>query len=104
VERKDPKRQTGRTTRMLQEACRLRDEGRTVYVLMATERQARLYDRRPAYVGLRFETWNTLRGSIDEERMVLRNAHPNCVLLVDHYAIEDRYRAALVWLTKFDAE
>ena len=97
------RRQTGRTTRMLQEACRLRDEGRAVYVLLANMQHVAMYKGRPEYDGLRFETWGSLGpSSLDDYRLRLRGAHPNCILLVDHYAIESRFAAVLRELHRFD--
>lgn len=93
------KRATGRTTRMLQEASRLIDEGRAVYVIMDSKAaidRVREFDDRIA-----FET-PASSVTFDWEMMRLRGAHPNCVVLVDHYAIEQRYARLLEMLTRFD--
>ena len=97
------KRATGRTTRMLQDAKRLADQGRAVYIVTAspqdTQRiQAQLQDSRINV--------NTARGlgNVDWESMTLRGAHPNCVLLFDHYAIESRFGNLLSMLHAYEGE
>jgi hypothetical protein len=34
--------------------------------------------------------------------MTLRGAHPNCIVLVDHFAIERRYAAVLEMMHRYD--
>lgn len=102
----DRKRRTGRTTRMLEAALAAVKAGRAVYVLVATENdRARLVsDPRYRDSGLRIESWATLEPDIVVDREVrLRGAHRNCVLFVDHHAIEYKYKALLDVWTRFDA-
>lgn len=100
--RPDPKARTGRTSRMLAEARRLRDAGRAVYVVFHSRQGWQMYDT-PENVGLRFETLDSLR-TLDLRTGRLVGAHPNCVVLIDHYAIEERYAWALREMDRFDAE
>ena len=107
---KTDKRQTGRTTRMMQEAIRLAREGRAVYVMFPTVDMGRdvqktmlpqlMADGPP--VRIKFETPGTLETSFSWERMELRTAHPNCVVLVDHHVIERRFGRLLEAWTQFD--
>lgn len=102
-------RRTGRTKRMLACAIELARNGRAVYVVCADQAQARViaaYARAlgvdPAG-GIKFETPASLP-TFDLETMRMRSAHPNCVVLVDHWAIERRYAAMLEELHRYDAE
>lgn len=100
-------RATGRTTRMLAHAEQLARAGRAVYVVADTDRDCKrlqtqwLREGRPADLGVKFETPGTL-GNLDWEAMKLRNAHPNCVVLVDHWAIESRFARMLEMLHAYD--
>ena len=97
------KQQTGRTTRMLAHARSLRDQGRAVYVLVHSKQYGDMLALAQENKGLRFETFDSLGPSgLDERRMTLRAAHPNCVLLVDHHAVEARYAAALRRMCEYD--
>lgn len=103
-----PLRATGRTTRMLDEAARLSREGRAVYVLCADAATAALF--RGEFVGrhaecldVKFETPESLGPGFDWRTLTLRGAHPNCVVLIDHYTIESRYGPLLEMLHRFDA-
>ena len=98
----DPKLHTGRTTRMLAEARRLRDSGRAVYVVLHSRQMCKMYDT-PENDGLRFETLDSLR-TLDLRSGRLVGAHPNCVVLMDHYVVEDRYSWMVQQLTAFDQE
>lgn len=99
----DHLRQTGRTTRMLERALRLARDGRAVYVL-AVDRQhiawlkgrlAELEGAAEVRESIKFETDATLGPSgPDWSRMLPSiSAHPNCILLADHYYIESRWSA-----------
>jgi hypothetical protein len=100
-------RASGRTTRMLQEAKRLNNDGRAVYVVAAWSK-----DRNRLEIefgaeyggdhGVKFETPESLT-NLDWETMTLLGAHPNCVVLVDHYAIERKYASILQMLHRFDS-
>ncbi len=101
----DQLRGTGRTTRMIKEAKRLADEGRSVYIIVDSKSQQQDFrsligdDHRGIHVevptGLNNFDWESLR---------LRGAHPNCVVLVDHYVIERRFAAILKMLHRFDLD
>lgn len=93
-------RQSGRTTRMLKHARALAEEGRQVYVVADNEDHARDFRRRVGK-GVKIETPKSL-GNLVWEDMRLLGAHPNCVLLVDHYAIERRHRTILEMLHRYD--
>ena len=98
----DRKRCTGRTTRMLGAAMEALAAGRAIYVIM-DEDSTRRYKKDQRYAGLRFETWASMSTSIDAEHLRMRTgAHPNCVLFVDHYAIEQRFGALLREWVRFD--
>jgi len=45
----------------------------------------------------------TVLANIDWENMRMTGAHPNCVLLVDHFAIESKFSQILAMLHRFDA-
>ena len=100
---KDPNRASGRTTRMLAHAKKLRAEGRAVYVLADNQREVnRLTIQLGAdNHGIKVETPESL-GNLDWQRMTLKGAHPNCVVLVDHHAIEDRFGEILRMLHAYD--
>lgn len=114
-------RASGRTTRMLEAAIQEAEAGRAVYVIAADSRQKVMLEHRldqllkmkiprrkgeqPLHgerMGIQFDTpesaanfsWETLR---------LMGMHPNCVVLVDHYAIEERFKKILETLHRFDS-
>lgn len=102
----ESKRQTGRTTRMLEEANRLAiEDHRAVYVVALNEgHQADLRERLRAMGApgsVKVETPSSLR-NLDWASLTLRGAHPNCVVLADHAVIESKFRALLDMLTRFD--
>lgn len=101
----DDLRRTGRTKRMLSEARKLAEQGKAVYVVAATEQHALQLEfeagEEATKLGIKFETIGSLR-NLDFETLTLRGAHPNCVVLVDHYAIECRFSRVLEMLHKFD--
>jgi hypothetical protein len=109
---KTHKRQTGRTTRMMKLAIKLAREGRAVYVMFRTKDigdavqktmlPQLMADGPP--VRIKFETPGSLETSFSLERMELRTAHPNCVVLVDHYVIESRFGRLLETWTQFDSD
>ncbi len=91
---------TGRTTRMVQHAVELAKQGRAVYVVMANDHQAQEFQKIiPTQSGIKFETHLS---NLDWETMRLLGAHPNCVVLVDHYVIERRFSAMLEMLHAYD--
>ena len=97
---------TGRTTRMLEEAIKQAKLGRAVYVVGASAAHARMLNdmcsAKSGALGIKFETASSL-GNIDWENMRMTGAHPNCVLLVDHFAIESKFSQILAMLHRFDA-
>jgi hypothetical protein len=110
----DAIRQTGRTTRMLRHAVNLARAGKAVYVIADNARDMhrlaneihqflpkRLPDGAIFNHGIKFETPDTL-GAFDWKKLTVPGAHPNCVFLVDHHAIEDRFRAVLEMLHAYD--
>ena len=99
-------RHTGRTTRMLEHAKQLALAGRAVYVIADNERdirrlEAECFKTGASNLGIKFETPNS-PGNFDWEQMRLIGAHPNCVVLVDHHAIEDRFSMVLDMLHAYD--
>lgn len=95
-------RRTGRTVRMLAEAEKLSREGIAVYVVAGHGKHAAIL-RGLLEPGSRvkIETSGGL-GNLCWASMRLIGAHPNCVVLVDHYAIEQRFAPMLEMLHRFD--
>jgi hypothetical protein len=97
------KRGTGRTSRMITHAISLQMEGRAVYIISASQDHARfLRDQLPQNSTIKVETPSSA-GNFDWRTMSLRGAHPNCVVLVDHFAIESHFAPLLKMLTAYDA-
>lgn len=100
------KRRNGRTARMLNEAIALSAQGRAVYIVAAHAAHAvalrRLLRRE---IGdrsdIKVETPDDL-GNFCWETLSLRGAHPNCVVLVDHWTIESRFGRLLEMLHRYD--
>ena len=92
---------------MLSEAVKLAEHGRAVCVIAADSReQERLHSllgERGDKLGIKIET-DSSPGNFCWEQMRLIGAHPNCVVLVDHYAIESRFGRILEMLHLFDPE
>jgi hypothetical protein len=98
----DKHARTGRTTRLLQEARRLSDESRAVYVVVSSESLVKAFSTEEfRRRGIKVETMASL-GHLELETMRLRGAHPNSAVLVDHYVIERRFRPMLEMLHRFD--
>lgn len=95
--------QTGRTTRMLKHARELSKQLRAVYIVAANEQHAALLRRELGDEphGIEVETESSL-GNLDWQTLTLRGAHHNCVVLVDHYAIESKFSRLLEMLTRYD--
>ena len=102
-------RRTGRTTRMVQDALHLSREGRAVYVIAANQQeQARIQQDIDARAkaegrerhGIKVETWGSV-GPLDDTFRV-PGMHPNCIVLVDHFALESRYAHVLDMLHHYD--
>jgi hypothetical protein len=96
-------RGTGRTTRMLEHAKKLARAGRAVYVIADNTRDMRRLEILcgEPNLGIKFETHDS-PGNLVWEEMRLRGTHPNCVVLVDHHAIEDRFARVLEMLHAYD--
>ncbi len=101
------KRQTGRTTRMLAAAMDAARAGRAVYVVGADANHARaLLDMCPPEarsLGVKFESARRLP-ELDMRTGEMRGAHPNCLVFIDHYAVETRVAWALNEMTRFDKD
>lgn len=99
-------RGTGRTARMLAEALRLNKAGRAVYVIVEGTHMARefrrMLDKQSPGHAVQFETEASLP-NFHWHTVQLRGAHANCVVLVDHWVIERRFRRVLAELHRFDS-
>lgn len=113
-------RASGKTTRMLREAVNEAKSGKYVFVVAANQVHVGLLmdqaerlaedvhtERAGAtpklYVGdgqISFETIGS--GSFDPVRMKFHGAHPNTLIHVDHFAIEDRFAAILKEHSRYD--
>jgi len=98
-------RKSGRTTRMIKEAMELADKGHAVYVLTANAKERCRIEGIIRGVTdtalIKVETWQSLRRSVDERTLTLGLAHPNCRLVIDHYAIEHRFAVQMnIWMQK----
>lgn len=97
-------RRTGRTTRMMEEAKALAQAGKAVYVVATTPiLQKYIEDDETLRLGIKFESISSL-SNLDWLALRLRGAHPNCVVLVDHYAIETYFSRVLEMLHRYDKE
>ncbi len=99
-------RGTGRTSRMIENAIEETDKGRAVYVVTASLQERNrikglFMDR--GYPNMKVETAETL-GSLDWRDLSLMGAHPNCLVVVDHYAIESKFAPMLKELHRYDAD
>lgn len=92
---------------MLEEAKRLAlVERSAVYVVADNERDRRrleieCFKEGEPNLGIKFETPDSLP-NLDWRTLTLRGAHPNCVVLIDHHAIEDRFAAVIAMMHRFD--
>lgn len=90
---------------MLEDAIEQARNGRAVYVVAATKAHARMLEDMGGKVahelGIKFETAQTL-GNLDWRTMRVAGAHPNCVVLADHCAIESEFAAMLEMLHRYD--
>lgn len=104
-------RRSGKTTRMLNDAVIQARNGRAVYVVADTKLLARMLEctlddmlgEESKKLGIKFESAQSL-SNFDWMEMRLYNAHPNCVVLVDHYAIECKFGFVLEMLHRYDIE
>lgn len=91
---------------MLLEAARLALAGRAVYVITATREHAKQLESQVAGLwplGIKFETPDSVE-NFCWRTMSLTGAHPNCVVLVDHFAIESHFAEMLDMLHRFDPD
>ena len=85
---------------MLAHAVQLAKAGRAVYIIAANAREEeRLQRLVPEGLGITVETDSC---DLDWTTMALPGAHPNCIVLADHYAIESRFAKMLDMLTRYD--
>lgn len=103
----DPKRATGRSTRMLMEAVALAKEGRRVTVVVpgAQTYHAHMLLEEAGVATLVKVERPTFLARIDfmERDMRVRGEDGSHVLLIDHYVLEERYHALLAMLTRYDS-
>lgn len=102
------KRQTGRTTRMLEHAVELSKQGKTVYVIAADKDHV----KRLQYMihkmtdgadhGIKVTTQIKMR-NLDLLTMEILGAPKNCKVLVDHHAIEEEFAPLLEMLMRYDS-
>lgn len=96
-------RRTGRTTRLIEKAKKLCVEGKAVYVLV-TEGTEDFFKR--AFAGFSGISVENVRRfpEFDWATMTLPRAHQNCVVLVDHFLIEQRFMDVLAELHAYDED
>jgi hypothetical protein len=115
-------RRSGRTTRLLADAFHLAlEQGKDVFVVsvgntlqsaMLNWIQRWLTIKKDPTVFVNPNRYNIGSGSItflsttdsivDWERLAIRGGYPNRVLLVDHYAIETKFKRQLEMLRRYD--
>lgn len=90
---------------MLKHALQLSEQRRAVYIVTDNERHAKMLRDQlgDAAHGIKVETPDGL-GTLDWMTLKLRGAHPNCVVLVDHYAIESRFARLWEMMHAYDSE
>lgn len=96
---------TGRTTRMLDDAMEQARNGHAVYVIAASQRHKQILEHMGGEeahkLGIKFETTHSM-GNFNWQTMRLSGAHPNCVVIADHYTIESEFAAMLNMLHRYD--
>ena len=102
-------RQSGRTTRMVMEAIRLtRADRRAVYILMKDYHEVRRvqagFPDLKDFPSIQIEPLDAFPNLVWNNMLPGPNAHPNCIVLVDHFAIEVMLRNQLRELHRFDKE
>jgi len=98
-------RRTGRTTRMLEYAKKLSKEGRAVYIMTADKIQesAFVHYLKNYPYPIKIESPGSLT-NFDFQTMRLRGAHPNCIVLCDHYLLEKMYGHIIEAFHAYDKE
>jgi hypothetical protein len=100
-------RQTGRTTRMIEEAIRLHKSGQRVAILFSTPGEVSFLKRtrRQDLTGIELYDLEMRDLRIDWNEMQIRYRGDRvCSMLVDHHAIEVEYRSVLTQLRRWDAQ
>lgn len=102
------KRRTGRTNRMLERAIVLACEGRAVYVVAADGRHVITLETMldalnpPRGHGIQIENAQLFPDLNWEQVRLSPRAHPRCIVLIDHWAIESRFIKLLQEATRYD--
>lgn len=101
-------RHTGRSQRMLVQAViEVEKNHRAVYVMAASHGHAKQLKRMlddlwpPPYHNIRIEGYEQFP-TFDWKTMTIPGAHPNVLVLVDHYTIERLFTPMLEMLHAFD--
>jgi hypothetical protein len=101
---------TGRTTRMMRRAISLAIQGRAVYILAASKSHKKQLDEmrakmEPRSTGIQFLDASDERDTaeINWHTLSLNGAHPNCILLCDHFALEVYFTRVFEEWTRYDA-
>lgn len=102
-------RGSGRTWRMIKEAFRQARMGNVVYIVVSSLHEiSRIKQypefRKPENQGLTVKVDVPESLGFDWYSMSSPRAHSNCVFLVDHLAIEDRFRLMLNELHRFEGQ
>lgn len=100
--------QTGRTSRMVQDAVSQAAHGKAVYVICVSDAHAaqvkqKIREQGWDHMGISVEGPQLLR-DFDWIRMKTRGAHSNCTFLVDHAVVESYFGPMLEALHKYDKE
>ncbi len=99
------KRGTGRTTRMIEWAKCLENEGKAIYIVVDNRSLALdIKSRLPKGTSIKVETPDSIGGfwQFDWNSMRGWGMHPNCRVLFDHYTIERRIAPLLEELHRYD--
>ena len=92
---------------MLEDAIKLSKEGKAVYVIAPHMNYADLLRRQLLEMagtklhGIKVEIPDEVR-NMNWKTMQLERAHPNCVVLVDHYTIETLFAPLIEMHTRYD--
>lgn len=88
---------------MIAHAHALAEQGKAVYIIAVNRHDANRIRRLVGTPtrGIKVETEESLP-NFDWRTMQLKRAWPNCVVLVDHFAIEGRIKAQVEMMTRYD--